>query len=72
MLDTDMCLAYRNNRDFVVCELEYGKDATECTEFAGLGTYLKATEGECCAWTRSNTLFRMTDDFVRDEDLFEY
>lgn len=58
MLDTDMCLAYRTNRELSYCK-KYFHDEQVCDQMYGdgRGQELIAANGNCCAWTKDVILF---------------
>lgn len=58
MLITDMCLAYKNLEDMVVCKqsggnIGWGSQRYDCLmSFYGAGKDLDPKEVNCCAWTK--------------------
>lgn len=59
MLNSDLCLAYDNNKDHADC-IKSGKSPKECKKLRtnGLkGEFLNAKTTECCAWTKPGALF---------------
>lgn len=58
MLDSDMCLLFNNNRDWIECIASVGKENQAlCVSFAKSGGSIAATYGECCAWVNTPALF---------------
>merc|ERR1711939_288118 len=59
MLDTDMCLAYDNNREHAKCMVENKRMHGKCKEmqsFGFKGNPVAAKSGNCCAWIRQQAL----------------
>ena len=61
MLTSDMCLAYKNNVEFVDCkedktgndQIGWQQHGQECIQsLFGLGVDLDPKEVNCCAWTK--------------------
>lgn len=74
MLDTDMCMAYDNNRIHAKCMDDNDRSFATCRPLQSklfTGTPAKATSGNCCAWIRHLALFKhKVLDPASDTDLF--